>query len=322
MTPQTQERQVLEARVEPEAKGIRLDAWLARRFPDFSRARWQQWIRAGCVAVDGAARAPNLRLRGGESVRAELPPPQPAALEPEPIPLDILYEDEDVLVLNKPAGLVVHPAAGHAAGTLVNALLHHCAQRGAPLPPGVGGELRPGIVHRLDKDTSGAMVVAKSEPALRGLAEQFHARRVEKRYLALVWGRPAPPVGTVCTLIGRSVHNRKKMSARVSTGRPAVTRYALREAFADVSLLEVRTETGRTHQIRVHLAHIGHPVVGDRQYGRARRCALPAPAPRQMLHAERLAFEHPRTGERLEFVAPLPADMRQLLEALRAAKGA
>jgi 23S rRNA pseudouridine1911/1915/1917 synthase len=207
---------------------------------------------------------------------------------------------------------VVHPAAGHAAGTLANALLHHCADLA-----GIGGELRPGIVHRLDKDTSGALVVAKNERAMSGLVHQFKEGLVQKEYLALVWGHVEPRTGHIETLIGRSSHNRKKMSAQPETGRHALTDYEVMEQFASAAVLRVRIHTGRTHQIRVHLAHIGHSVVGDVVYGRARRDELPAPALRQMLHAHQLAFAHPRTGVPLSFTAPVPEDFRTLWRAFR-----
>ncbi len=298
--------------------GERLDLWLARRRPEHSRARWQQLIRAGGVRVNGRPSKPHRRLAAGERVSWTEPEPmRETPLIAEDIPLHILFEDEEMVVLDKPPGLVVHPAPGHESGTLVNALLHHCADLA-----GIGGERRPGIVHRLDRDTSGVMVAAKTERAMTALQRQFRARRVRKEYRALVWGCPEPPVGRIETLIGRSPAHRKKMSARVATGRPAVTHYEVLETYETVSLLALRIETGRTHQIRVHLAHIGHPVVGDPIYGRGRRGALPLPAGRQMLHAASLAFDHPRTGERLEFVAPMPSDMHALITALRAEKSA
>jgi len=291
----------------------RLDAWLVDRFPEHSRARWQELIRNGFVTVNGQPRKPSQELREGDTVDIRIPPPTAVEVAPEAIPLNILYEDPDLIVINKPPGLVVHPAPGHDSGTLVNALLHHCTDL-----KGIGGELRPGIVHRLDLDTSGTLVIAKNEQAMAHLAAQFKGRSVRKEYVALVWGSPEPPSGRIETLVGRNPHDRKKMSARPLSGKPAVTLYETVSTFGDVSFLRVRIETGRTHQIRVHLAHIGHPVVGDRQYGRPRRTDLPAPAPRQMLHAERLAFRHPRTGEELEFVSPLPDDMKNLLAALKA----
>ena len=302
-----------ELTVPAEGAGSRLDVWLRRQAPDCSRARIQSLIRAGLVRVNGETRKPHHPLRGGDRVEYEIPPPEPARLAAQDIPLDILYEDADILVLNKPAGLVVHPAAGHADGTLVNALLHHCPDLG-----GIGGEIRPGIVHRLDKDTSGVLVIAKNDFALHGLAAQFKERTLRKEYLAAVWGEPKPPRGVIRTLIGRNPRNRKKMSARPASGRPAVTHYEVLSRHGGVSLLRVRIETGRTHQIRVHLAHIGHPVVGDRQYGRARKGLRATPPARQMLHAERLAFTHPRTRAPLEFAAPIPQDLHAFLRDLAA----
>jgi 23S rRNA pseudouridine1911/1915/1917 synthase len=291
--------------------GLRLDIWLERHLPGLSRSRVQALIRAGLVTLGDKSAKPNTRVRAGMEAWVRIPPAIPVSTEAQDIPLDVLYEDEDVIVINKPPGLVVHPAAGHASGTLVNALLHHCKNLA-----GIGGELRPGIVHRLDKDTSGAMVVAKTDAAMAGLVKQFKAGGVRKEYLAIVHGRPTPREGTVSTLIGRSRHDRKKMSAQPSRGRPAVTHYAVQEDLGDFALLRVRIETGRTHQIRVHLAHVGHPVVGDAQYGRRRATRVPQ-ADRQMLHAHRLGFPHPRNGAPLEFVAPVPDDFQRVLEALR-----
>ena len=291
----------------------RLDAWLSSQFPEHSRARWQELIKAGLVTVNAQVRKPSQEVREGDLIDIRIPPPVSVEVSPEAIPLNILYEDADLIVINKPPGLVVHPAPGHDSGTLVNALLHHCTDL-----KGIGGELRPGIVHRLDLDTSGTLVVAKNEQAMMHLAAQFKGRSVRKEYVALVWGRPRPPSGRIETLVGRNPHDRKKMSASPHSGKPAITNYETLGTFGDVSYLRVHIETGRTHQIRVHLAHIGHPVVGDRQYGGARRAQLPVPAERQMLHAERLAFQHPRTGLELEFVSPLPDDMKNLLAALKA----
>lgn len=290
----------------------RLDAFLAAYDPSRSRSRWQDLIREGRVTVNGTARKPNYTLREGDVIAWEIPPPEPAGLEPEDIPLDILYEDADLLVINKPPGLVVHPAPGHSSGTLVHGLLFHCDDLA-----GIGGEERPGIVHRLDRDTSGCLLVAKTEQALHALARQFKNRDVKKEYVALVWGRPVPARGTIRTLIGRDPHHRQKMSAKVATGREAVTHFELVQPFGEMSFVRVRIETGRTHQIRVHLAHIHHPVVGDAMYGRARQHELRDLITRQMLHAERITFVHPRTGAELEFTAPLPADFRALLGALR-----
>ena len=287
-----------------EKRAPRLDRFLAAAHPAISRSRWQQLIAGGGVAINGAEiRKPNAALAPGDVLSCVLPEPEPVGLVAADIPLDVLFEDADLIVLNKPAGLVVHPAPGHAADTLVNALLHHCADL-----QGIGGELRPGIVHRLDKDTSGVLVVAKNEQAVAHLVAQFSAHRVEKEYLALVWGAPEKPSGTIELPIGRHPANRKKMAV-VARGRAAVTHYETLAATPLAAILRVRIETGRTHQIRVHLAHLGHPVVGDAVYGRARR-GLPEnlSIPRQMLHAHVLKLVHPRDGRRLEFTAPPPPD--------------
>ena len=287
-----------------ETHALRLDAYLAAAHPAVSRSRWKQLIEDGQVALNGVpVRKPNTALAPGDELRCTLPEPAPIGLVATDIPLAILYVDADLIVLDKPAGLVVHPAPGHAADTLVNALLHHCADL-----QGIGGELRPGIVHRLDKDTSGVLVVAKNEQAVAHLDAQFSAHTVEKEYLALVWGAPRKPSGTIDLPVGRHPVHRQKM-AITEKGRPAVTRYETLAAMPLASLLRVRIETGRTHQIRVHLAHLGHPVVGDAVYGRARH-GLPADLeiPRQMLHAHRLKLTHPRDGRPLEFIAPPPAD--------------
>ena len=297
----------LEIAQDPEA---RLDQWLAAKFPDLSRARWQALIKDSRVRVNGAPAKPNRPVRAGDRIEYEIPAARPTEVVAQDIPLDVLYEDADLIVINKPPALVVHPAPGHEDGTLVNALLHHCVDL-----KGVGGELRPGIVHRLDQDTSGVLVVAKHEQALNNLAAQFKNRDTRKEYLALAWGVPSPRAGTIRTLIGRSTTHRKKMSARVKHGREAVSHYEVMEEFGDVSLLRVRIETGRTHQIRVHLAHIGHPVVGDALYGRARRNDLHAE--RQMLHAGKLSLRHPTSGRLMNFTAPIPSDLTALLKRLR-----
>lgn len=312
--PATGERTV-HVTATPDDAGTRLDVWLSRRIDHLSRARIQSLIQAGHVTVPGRTCRGHAHVEPGMTATLIIPAAVPVALVPEDIPLDILFEDDDLIVLNKPPGLVVHPAPGHASGTLVHALLHHSGDG----LRGIGGELRPGIVHRLDKDTSGAMVVAKHDQAMAGLRSQFKDGTVHKEYVALVHGTPVPAAGTVETLIGRSRHDRKKMSARPSSGRHAVTHYESEESFGAVTLLRLRIETGRTHQIRVHLSHIGHPVLGDRQYGRrgGHETDQPWPVPRQMLHARRLAFEHPRTGRRRVFHAPIPPDMTALLHALR-----
>ena len=287
-----------------ERPAARLDQFLAAAQPDVSRSRWKQLIEAGRVTLNGApVLKPNTALASGDILACTLPEPEPVGLVPADIPLDILYEDSDLIVLNKPAGLVVHPAPGHAADTLVNALLHHCSDL-----QGIGGELRPGIVHRLDKDTSGVLVVAKNEPAHTALVAQFSAHTVRKEYLALVWGRPRKPAGTVDLPIGRHPVHRQKMAV-TEKGRAAVTRYETIAAGPLAALLRVRIETGRTHQIRVHLAQLGHPVVGDTTYGRARHDLPPGlELPRQMLHAQVLQIAHPGDGRTCTFTAPPPAD--------------
>lgn len=299
-------------KVNESDSGQRLDQWLQQQQADTSRARIQQWIRDGHVLVNGSPQKPRYAIRGGDRVTVSPPAPAPVEVEPEEIPLDILFEDGDLVVLNKPAGLVVHPAPGHHSGTLVNALLHHCHDLA-----GIGGELRPGIVHRLDKDTSGVMVVAKNESAMQLLTQSFKARSVRKHYQALVRGSVTPASGRIEGLIGRDPHHRKRMSAKVARGRNAITNYCTVETYSEATLLDVEIETGRTHQIRVHMAHIGHPILGDAEYGHYRSLADGTPAPRQMLHAARLALNHPRTHLPMEFSAPLPADMRDLIQHLR-----
>jgi 23S rRNA pseudouridine1911/1915/1917 synthase len=301
----------VEARLETHpapASGGRLDVVLLAWFPGQSRSRVQSWIQQGRVSIDGRiVTRPGVRLRGGESIALTLPPPEPSSNLPEAIPLDVIFEDENLIVLNKPPGMVVHPSAGHPAGTIVNAVLAH-----APDLTGVGGELRPGIVHRLDRDTSGLLVVAKNESALRGLQDQFRDREVEKVYLALVDGRPPDRRGRIEAPLGRDARHRQKIAiVPLSRGRPATTDYLVQQTFPRHTLLEVRPRTGRTHQIRVHLAFLGCPVTGDRIYG-SRRPSLGAP--RQMLHAWRLRLRLPgREAEERTFEAPLPSDMNRAI---------
>jgi 23S rRNA pseudouridine1911/1915/1917 synthase len=298
--------------VGPQAAGMRLDRWLAEAMPDLSRSRVQALIAAGRVTVEGAVPKAAHRLRGGERVEIEVPPPPSEEVEPEPIALTILYEDDDVLVVDKPAGMVVHPGAGRTAGTLAAAVLAH-----APHVAGVGGRRRPGIVHRLDKDTSGVLVVAKTPRAYESLTAQLAARTVTRRYLAVVHGRVGLAEGVVDAPIGRDPRHRQRMAVRpAGQGRPAVTRYRVLERFAGFTSLELRLGTGRTHQIRVHMAFLGHPVVGDVTYGGARG-KPPIPLDGIALHAAGLAFLHPRTHQRMEFVAPLPPRMERLLAHLR-----
>jgi 23S rRNA pseudouridine1911/1915/1917 synthase len=298
--------------VEPASAGARLDRWLSERLTDLSRARLQSLIRGGLVRVDGAASKAAHRLRGGERVEIEVPPPADETLTPEPVPLSIVYEDPHVLVVDKPAGMVVHPGAGRSGGTLAAAILAH-----APTTAGVGGPRRPGIVHRLDKDTSGLLVVAKTPRAYDDLVEQLAARTVTRRYLAVVHGRVRANEAVVDAPIGRHPTDRVKMAIRpAGRGKRAVTRYRVLERFADFTLLEVRLETGRTHQIRVHLASLGHPVVGDSVYGKP-RTRSPIPLDGYALHATGLAFVHPAFRKMIESAAPIPARIERLLLHLR-----
>lgn len=288
-----------------EEAGERLDTFLAQRCPDLSRSRIQALTTGGYVTVDGSPSKPAARLREGQTVSLVVPPPAPSALVPQAIDLDVVYEDSDLLVIDKPAGLVTHPAPGHPDHTLANAVLAHC-----PDLEGVGGEVRPGLVHRLDRDTSGLIVVAKNDAAQTGLSAQFKDRTVSKAYLAAVTGYPDPERAVIDAPIGRHPRSRTRM-AIVTTGREAVTGYDVLRRLRGYSLLEARPRTGRTHQIRVHLASIGHPVAGDTTYG------VPAPGlDRHFLHAHRLAFTHPRTGDRLEVESPLPDDLRTWLDTL------
>lgn len=291
----------------------RIDRWLAERLPGMSRSKIQQLVKSGDITVDGHAVDADLKTVPGMRVSVLVPERPAIEVNAEEIPLDILYEDNDLLVINKKPGMVVHPACGHYSGTLVNALLHHCRDL-----PGSAGGLRPGIVHRLDKNTSGLLVAAKNEAAMAGLSKQFKDRRVGKEYLAVVWGKPAKGSGRIETRIGRSPHDRKKMAVHRISGRLAVSIYETVEVLAGgMALMRVRLETGRTHQIRVHMAHIGHSVVGDADYGGKRKHGPTAAVDRQMLHAARLVFKHPVTGKRMEFVAPMPDDMRLLVEGAR-----
>ena len=296
--------------------GERLDRMLSRRLPDLSRSQLKRLIEAGHVRRAGAVhRDPSLRVKPGDNFTVVIPPAAPALPIAQPIALDIRFEDAHILVLDKPAGMVVHPAPGNPDNTLVNALLDHCGDSLA----GIGGVRRPGIVHRLDKDTSGLIVVAKTERAHQALSGDFAARRIDRAYRAFVWGVPIPSAGEIAGNIGRSPANRKKMAVVSATrGRPAITRYRLERAFAGAAELECRLLTGRTHQIRVHLAHAGHPLIGDPVYGgrggRAR--SLGTGLARQALHARRLGFAHPASGDWLEFESALPGDLRQLAEFL------
>jgi 23S rRNA pseudouridine1911/1915/1917 synthase len=298
------------------AGGERLDRWLADHLPDRSRAEVQRWIEAGHVTCEGRGLKASYRVSTGDVLRVNIPVPAAYTVDPEPIPLDILYEDRDLLVINKPAGLVVHPAAGNWHGTLVNAVLYH-----APDLEGVGGVQRPGIVHRLDKDTSGVIVVAKNDVSHRNLQAQFKAREVEKTYLALAVGVLQPDAGEINAALGRDPRDRKRIAVLPATkGRASRTRYETLEVYRAnasgerFSLLACHPLTGRTHQIRVHLAHVHHPIVGDPLYGGRRK--LPFACPRQFLHAHRLRFRLPATGAPVEFTAPLPDDLQGVLNRL------
>ena len=293
----------------PEDAGLRLDAFLAQRLPDLSRSRIQQLLEQGCILVEGKPGKKNRRLTPGERILLDLPEPAEADPEPEEIPLDILFEDADLLVINKPKGMVVHPAAGHESGTLVNALLHHCGDSLS----GIGGVKRPGIVHRLDKDTSGLMLAAKTDRAHASLAAQLGDHSLHRVYAALLIGTPRPAEGVVDLPVGRHPRDRKKMAAGVPGGRSAVTHYRVLESFPGYSYAECVLETGRTHQIRVHMASLGHPVAGDPLYGG--KCALPLSS--QCLHAREICFRHPVTGEDMTFSCPLPPEFSAVLQKLR-----
>ena len=305
----------LEFEVPSEYEGQRLDRFLVSVLGDLSRSQIQRLITDGHVAVANRRAKPNLALRERDRISVDLPDAAPSTIEREELPLDILYQDPDVAVLNKPAGMVVHPAAGHASGTLVNALLHHLTDLS-----GIGGERRPGIVHRLDRGTSGLMVVAKNDAAHLELSRQFHDREVEKEYIALVWG-VVQAGRRIDAAIGRDPVNRQKMSARAKHARTAVTRITRAHQMPGLTLCQVAIHTGRTHQIRVHLSAIGHPIVGDAMYGGVHR-RVPGDIravqrlDRPFLHAARLVFHHPRDQRRMEFIAPLPEDLESVLNAL------
>lgn len=300
--------------------GMRLDKYLALQLPECSRTQLQRLLQEGQVQATSANLTPSYRIRCGDRITVHIPPPRPARPGAEALDIPIVYEDEALLVINKPAGLVVHPAPGHATGTLVNALLFHC-----PTLSGVGGEERPGIVHRLDKDTSGLLLVAKHDRSHRHLAAQLQTHQVQRRYLAVVRGRLPALQGTIQAPIGRHPHERQKMAVVERGGRVACTHYHVFEAWGPLSLVQLSLETGRTHQIRVHLEHIKHPVIGDPVYGTG-PIRLPGHAvleqalqtfPRQALHAAQIRFLHPDTAAWMEFTAPLPEDMATLLTRIR-----
>jgi 23S rRNA pseudouridine1911/1915/1917 synthase len=307
------------------AAGERLDQFVAGRLPELSRSRAVQLIAEGRVSINGAPGRKSERMVEGDVVEVEIPPPEPSTVEAEDIPLEVLHEDRDLLVIVKPAGLVVHPAPGHRSGTLVNALLHHVADLS-----GIGGVKRPGIVHRLDKDTSGLMLVAKHDRAHRGLAAALKRRDIRRSYLTVCWGHLESDRLTVDAPVGRSRRDRKRMVVQ-DEGRDAVTHFERLERWPAADLVRADLETGRTHQIRVHLSHIGHPVVGDPVYGgggargisgrdRVWARQLESRVPRQFLHAYRLEFQHPRSREPMSFEAPPPPDLAAVLEWAREAR--
>ena len=311
---------VHESTVDEARSGLRLDRALGELFSDYSRNFLANLVTAGHVRVDGVpATRPSRRVEAGQRLEIEVPDAAPADISSQDLPLTVLYEDADVVVIDKPAGLVVHPAAGHADGTLVNALLFHVKDLS-----GIGGEIRPGIVHRLDKDTSGVMIIAKHDAAHRKLTADWNTERVRKEYVALVYGTPSSERGTVDAPIGRDPRDRKRMAV-VAGGRPAITDYEVAERLRHVSLVRCRLRTGRTHQIRVHMKHLGHPIVGDPVYSGPQWRGIPdkrlqkvlSSLDRQMLHAARITFVHPTDGRTLSFEAPLPRDFASVIEALR-----
>lgn len=300
-----------------ETSADRLDTYLAEQLSDLSRSRLQKLIGEGHVCVNGAVcNSKKAAVELGDIIQITIPDAVPLALIPEPIPLDILYEDTHLIVINKPAGMVVHPSVGHYSGTLVNALLAYCAAQGETLP-GINGLQRPGIVHRLDKDTTGAIVVAKTEQAFINLQAQFRVKSARRTYLAVVYGSPQADTGTIDAPIGRHPVDRQKMAVvDAAKGRQAVTHWSVQERFGNYALLQFELETGRTHQIRVHAAHIGFPVVGDPTYTTSRK-SLKVNLPGQALHAWRLRLTHPISSAPIEVVAPLPESMLKLLNVLR-----
>ncbi len=302
-----------------DAPTQRLDAFLAQALPDISRAQLKKLIDNQQVTCDGSTTKASFKLKGGETIEVQLQPPEPSTALAEDIPLHVLYEDQDLIIINKPAGMVVHPAAGHFHGTLVNALLHHCNDLA-----GIGGALRPGIVHRIDKDTSGVLVVTKNDQAHQHLADQFQQHSIKREYLALIHGQLPTGKGTIDQPLGRHPVQRKKFSAKARNNKRAVTHWRVIDNFSNekFSLVSLQLETGRTHQIRVHLSESGHPLVGDPLYGRRSELnnikdqqlrALIRQLPGQALHAHTLGFIHPRTGEYLEFSSDIPAPLRHII---------
>lgn len=302
-----------EINLQVEEQGERIDRYLSQQLSDLSRSRIQQLIEEGNVQLnDKVCTSKKITVQPGDRISLVIPEAKPLELEPEAIPLDILYEDDSLIILNKPAGLVVHPAAGHESGTLVNALLAHC-----PNLTGIGGVQRPGIVHRLDKDTTGAIAIAKTDQAHQHLQAQLKAKTARREYLGIVYGAPSAESGTIDQPIGRHPIDRKKMAVVPveKGGRPAVTHWQIRERLGNYTLMHFQLETGRTHQIRVHSAYVGHPIVGDPVYSSGRSVGVNLPG--QALHAWRLTLQHPLSGDWIEVTAPLPKTFTTLLEVLR-----
>ncbi|MDR7318607.1 RluA family pseudouridine synthase [Brevibacillus nitrificans] len=288
----------------------RIDKYITLQNEDWSRSQVQAWIKEGRVTVNGDVVKNNYKLQEDDEITLRVPPPKEMAIQPESMPLDIVYEDSDVVVVNKPRGLVVHPAPGHYSGTLVNGLLAHCKDLS-----GINGVLRPGIVHRIDKDTSGLLMVAKNDKAHMGLAEQLKEHTVNRKYVAIVHGVIQHEMGTIDAPIGRDPKNRQQMAVVFENSKPAVTHFIVLERFKEFTLVELKLETGRTHQIRVHMKYIGYPLAGDPKYGPKNTLELDG----QALHAKTLGFTHPRTGEHLEFEADLPQDLTDIIQFLKQA---
>ncbi|OAS13620.1 RluA family pseudouridine synthase [Paenibacillus oryzisoli] len=308
-SPESVSQELIEWTVESQFEGERIDKWITEALEeDTSRTLVQQWVKDGHVKVNGKTVKPNYKLSSKDVIALVIPEPQGVELLAENIPLDVVYEDSDVIVINKQRGLVVHPAPGHYSGTLVNALMYHCKDLS-----GINGELRPGIVHRIDKDTSGLIMSAKNDKAHASLAEQLKAHTVNRKYIALVHGHIQHDQGTIDAPIGRDSHDRKMYTVTEKNSKTAVTHFVVIERFGDFSLVELKLETGRTHQIRVHMKFIGHPLVGDPMYGKSKGMLMDG----QALHAAILGFEHPRTGEWMQFEAPIPPDMEHLISTIR-----
>ncbi len=312
MSGQSEEMECYEWIVDSTCEGERLDKFITEMNEKWSRARVQEWIRAQFAWVNGHTRKGNYRLKAGDTVSLQVPPVTPLEICPEAVPLDIRFEDQDILVVNKPSGMVVHPGPGNHTGTLVHALLAHCKGELS----GIGGVARPGIVHRIDKDTSGLLMVAKNDFAHQSLAEQLKEHKIERMYTAFVHGVIPHDHGTVDAPIGRDIKNRQRMAVTWQNSKPAVTHFSVRERFREATLVECRLETGRTHQIRVHMKHIGYPLIGDPVYGHKKN---PYTIEGQALHAQVLGFTHPRTCERIVLEAEWPEDMEKLYQTLQKA---